>query len=117
MDGITCDACGEGLLLEEDVRYILRIEGFAAYDPMEITREDLARDLEAEGREVMEALRNLDAESAQNQVHRTFRFDLCPRCWERYGEDPLAGLNTARDLRRGKKGGEAEEKNEKSQGD
>ena len=36
MDGISCDACGEGLLLESDVRYVVRIEGFAAWLTSEI---------------------------------------------------------------------------------
>ena len=87
MDGLTCDACGEGLLLEEDVRYVLRIEGFAAYDPLEITAADLMRDLEAEMRETIERLARMDPGSAQDQVHRTFRFDLCARCWSRYLEE------------------------------
>ena len=30
MDGLVCDGCGEPLLLDDDVRYVLRVEGFAA---------------------------------------------------------------------------------------
>ena len=104
MHGLVCDACGGTLLLEEDVRYVLRIEGFAAYDPMELTRQDLERDLEAEMGELVKSLENLDAEEAQDGVHRSFRFDLCPRCWKDYLKDPLAGP-------RGRK------KGQKSQGD
>ena len=47
MEGISCDRCGEGLLIDDDVRYIMRVEMVAAYDPMEITRQDLERDLDA----------------------------------------------------------------------
>src|SRR5436309_12695709 len=91
MDGLVCDGCGEGLLLADDVRYVLRIEGFAAYDPMEITRADLDKDFEEEMRRVLERLSKLDPEKAQDQVHRAFHFDLCPRCWSRFLKDPLAG--------------------------
>ena len=92
MDGLLCDGCGRTLLLEEDVRYVLRIEGFAAYDPLEITREDLNRDFKAELDSLIESLSELSAEEAQAQVHREFRFDLCPECWRRYRKDPLSGL-------------------------
>jgi hypothetical protein len=90
MDGLTCDACGAGLLLDSDVRYVLRIEGFAAYDPMELTRQDLERDFDSDMHRVLESLSSLSAEDAMNQVHRSFRFDLCPGCWGKYLKDPLA---------------------------
>jgi hypothetical protein len=106
MDGLTCDACNEGLLIDADARYIVRVEGFAAYDPLEITRADLAGDLEAETGKTIEELRRLDADTAQDQVHRSFQFDLCPRCWGRYVRDPLSGIRP--------RGGDNKEK---SQGD
>ena len=95
MDHLTCDACGEPLLLDADVRYIVKIEGYAAYDPLEITRNDLARDLEGEMREALRSLEGKSAEEAQDEVHRTFELDLCARCWRSYVKDPLRGLPRA----------------------
>jgi len=92
MEGLVCDACGETLLLDDDVRYVVRLEGFAAYDPLEITKSDLEKDFEAEMKKLLESLSRLSPEQAQDQVYRSFRFDLCPRCWKRLLEDPLAGL-------------------------
>lgn len=92
MDGIVCDACGASLLIDEDVRYVLRIEGFAAYDPLEITRGDLERDLEREMEAILRRLETMSAEEAQDEVHRSFRFDLCPACWKRFLADPLGGI-------------------------
>jgi hypothetical protein len=92
MDGLVCDACGEPLLLRADLRYILRIEGFAAYDPLELTQEDMKRDFETEWKALMDVLSRLDAREAEDSVHRAFSFDLCPPCWRRYLADPLAGL-------------------------
>ena len=92
MEGLVCDACGATLLLDTEVRYVVRIEGFAAYDPLEITREDLQKDLEAETRRLIEALSKMSPEDAEEEVHKEFRFDLCPRCWRRYAANPLAGL-------------------------
>ena len=57
MEGIVCDRCGEGLLIHENVRYVLNLEMFAAYDPMEITANDLDRDLE---KEIGETLRTIE---------------------------------------------------------
>jgi len=92
MDGLVCDACGATLLLECDVRYIVRVEGFAAYDPLELTRADLERDLESEMKAALDALSRLGEDEAQDQVHRAFAYDLCPPCFRRYVKDPLAGL-------------------------
>ena len=95
MDGLTCDVCYEGLLLEQDVRYVLKIEGYAAYDPLELTREDLRRDLESELRGVIKRLETKDKDEAQDEVHRAFSYDLCPRCWKQYLKDPLASARHA----------------------
>ncbi len=80
MHGISCDRCGTGLLIKEDVRYEVGIVVKAAYDPMELTPEDLARDHEAEMSRLLKQMKNLSAEEAQDQVYRTFRYDLCPPC-------------------------------------
>ena len=37
MEGFTCDMCGKVLLAEEDSRYIVKVQVYAAYDPMELT--------------------------------------------------------------------------------
>lgn len=89
MDGLSCDKCGKALLLEEDVRYEVRIDVRAAYDPLELTSEDLARDRTAEIRELAASLARLSAADAQDQVHRALRFDLCPACQKTYLESPL----------------------------
>lgn len=111
MDGLVCDACGDGLLLEDDTRYTLRIEGFAAYDPLEITQKDLEGDLAGQAEQLLEELCTLDPETLQDQVHRSFRYDLCTRCWLQYVRDPLRGL------RAGAAGDAPENKKEKDQGD
>jgi len=92
MDHLTCDGCGEPLLLDADVRYVVKIEGYAAYDPLEITKSDLARDLDGEMRDALRSLEGKSAEEAQDEVHRTFEIDLCARCWQSYVKDPLGGL-------------------------
>ena len=89
MNGLVCDRCGKTLLLDEDVRYIVQIEVYAAYDPMEITADDLRRDHRAELRTLVRSMERADPGALQDAVHRGFTFDLCPACQREYLRDPL----------------------------
>jgi hypothetical protein len=91
-DGFVCDGCGATLLLDSDVRYVVDVRGYAAYDPMEITADDLERDFRADMNKLIDELSQQDAKSAEEDVHKEMRLDLCPICWKRFVRDPLAGL-------------------------
>jgi hypothetical protein len=86
----TCDMCSKPLLADEDTRYVVKVEVYAAYDPLEITDADLAEDKSEEVQELLEQMADMDAEQLEDQVHKTFRFDLCPACQARYVQDPLS---------------------------
>ena len=88
MDHLTCDRCGNGLLLDAPVRYEVRIEVKSAYDPLELTSEDLAN-AAAGLKNAVESVKNLSAEEAQDEVHREFRFDLCRTCQKAFIKAPL----------------------------
>jgi len=88
VDRLTCDRCGAGLLLDAPVRYEVRIEVKSAYDPLEITTEDLA-DASKKLREAVDAVRGLTAEEAMDEVYREFRFDLCRTCQKQFIKAPL----------------------------
>jgi len=85
----TCDLCGKTLLAEEDTRYVVKIEVYAAYDPMEICGDDLREDHDDEIQGLLAQMEDMDAEDLEDQVFKTFRFDLCPECHEAYLKDPL----------------------------
>jgi hypothetical protein len=88
MDRLTCDRCGNGLLLDAPVRYEVRIEVKSAYDPMELTDEDLEKAGD-EMKKAVDALRNVSAEDAMDEVYKEFRFDLCRTCQKTYIQGPL----------------------------
>ena len=88
MDHLTCDRCGRGLLLDAPVRYEVRIEVKSAYDPLELSDEDLAR-AKDELKTLVEKLKDYSAEKAQDEVYREFRFDLCATCQRQFLADPL----------------------------
>ena len=93
--GLTCDRCGKPLLADEDIRYVARIEVYAAYDPMELTAEDLAADNRAEIRRLVAKMHKREPAELEAQVYEAFRFDLCPACRKLYAAKLRSGELTA----------------------
>jgi hypothetical protein len=85
----SCDLCGKELLVEEDLRYVAKVEVYAAYDPLEITEEDLEEDHMEEISELIKQMDHMDDQELEDQVYKSFRFDLCPECHKKFLKDPL----------------------------
>ena len=85
----SCDLCGKELLVEEGLRYIAKIEVYAAYDPLEITEEDLQEDHMEEISELIKSMEHMDQQELEDGVYKSFRFDLCPECHKKFLKDPL----------------------------
>ena len=90
----TCDGCGREIP-PKSLRYIARIEVLAAYDTLEITREDLERDIPYEIRQILERCGEKSAEELLREVYANFRFDLCSDCHSRFLKDPLGVLSSS----------------------
>lgn len=95
LDGISCDRCGKSLLIDEDVRYQVKVIVQAAYDPMEISKGDLEKTGVDSWKSLLKSLENLSAEEAQDQVYREIRFDLCPPCQKAYLVSPIPGTDVS----------------------
>lgn len=80
MKGIVCERCGEGLLINEDVRYEMKIEVTAAYDPMELTAQDLEASFRDEYERILAGIDGASAGELEDQVHFTRQMDLCGAC-------------------------------------
>lgn len=89
MDGISCDRCGAALLVGTNVRYVVAIDVRAAWDPPEWTADDLQQDHAAEIRRILQKIEGASEQELQDQVHRAFKFDLCPPCQKTYLKRPL----------------------------
>ena len=85
----TCDLCGQQLNPGQDVRFVVKMEVYAAYDPLEITDEDLDQDHMEEISQLLEQLENMDPQEAEDSTYKSFRFDLCPECQRKFLKDPL----------------------------
>lgn len=84
-----CDRCGKPIEKEE-IRYVAKIEVFAAADPLEITFEDLFIDHRPEIDRLLNACEKLSEEELMRDVHVQYQFDLCRECQKTYVCDPLA---------------------------
>jgi len=71
------------------VRYEVKIEIKAAYDPLKVSEDDLGQDFRTEIAKVLRQLEGVSLAEAQNQVYRLFEFDLCPSCQRAYIQNPL----------------------------
>ena len=93
----NCDMCGNSLVPEEDDRYVVKIEIYAACDSMEVDDDDLIDDFEEDDNEEEEEeeVDNIDPEEMDGVEYKTFRYDLCSKCHSRYMQDPLS-INSIR---------------------
>ncbi|MCO5165263.1 MAG: hypothetical protein M9894_02690 [Planctomycetes bacterium] len=90
MSDLACDRCGRSLLVFEDVRYEVVIRVTAAYDPMELDLDDIARaDVSAELERLAAAVGKKTAQELEDEVWKELRFDLCGRCQREFLKDPL----------------------------
>jgi hypothetical protein len=86
MRHFSCDLCGKDLLAATDNRYVVKLEVYAAHDPVELTEEDLDADhLEEIGQLLTEE--GSDCEPAP--AYKRIEYDLCPACHKRFLADPL----------------------------
>jgi len=86
-----CDRCGRSLE-GVSLRYVARIQVYAAYDPLEITFEDLTRDHSKEIQQILEQCQDLTEEELMSDVYTEFHFDLCRPCQRSYLQNPLPAI-------------------------
>jgi hypothetical protein len=84
----SCDLCKRELDPQDDLRYVVKIEVFAALDPAVGDDED-DRDHLEEIQEVLERLEESPCEAIGDDVYQQLRFDLCPECRRRFVKNPL----------------------------
>lgn len=86
----TCDVCKRPLDQEHDLRYVVRMEVYAALDDAGTPIDD-DRDHLQEIHDVLERLDDLDIENDElgDDVYQQLRFDLCSECRKKFLKDPL----------------------------
>ena len=88
----TCDLCKRDLDPETDLRYVVKLEVYAAFDPV-VTEEEGDRDHLQEIQDVLERLEDAESDQIGDEVYQTLRFDLCPECRKKFIKNPLGREN------------------------
>ena len=83
-----CDRCGQ-LIEEGALRYIAKIQVYAAYDPLNVDFADMTRDYTNEIKEILKRCEDLSEEELMQDVYVNFQFDLCRACQRSYIKEPL----------------------------
>ncbi|HOQ32870.1 MAG TPA: hypothetical protein PLA12_10205 [Candidatus Hydrogenedens sp.] len=88
MNFYKCDACGRNLKKEE-LRYRVKIEVSAIYEQNEIHLADLIRNHQQEILQLLKRMEEMSADELEEQIYKSFEFDLCPTCHREYIKSPL----------------------------
>jgi hypothetical protein len=85
----SCDLCKRLIDSDEDLRYVVKIEVYAALDPVENADDEDDRDNLLEMHEILERMQDVESAAVGDDVYQTMRFDLCPECRRRFIRNPL----------------------------
>ena len=88
----TCDLCKREIDPEQDLRYVVKMEIYAAFDPLALEEDD--RDHLQEIQDILERSEDLDSDQIGDDVYQQLRFDLCPDCRKRFLRNPLGREST-----------------------
>ncbi len=84
-----CDRCGKPLE-QNEVRYLLKIEVYAAPTPLEITAADLLENHRPEIDRLLEQCEQMTEQELMRDVYVQMHFDLCRACQKAYLSNPLS---------------------------
>lgn len=84
----TCDRCGQPIL-EGELRYLAKIQVSAAYDPLQISFEDLLKDHRHDMERLLKVCEGMTEKELMQDVYVDFQFDLCRPCQKAFISNPL----------------------------
>ncbi len=84
----TCDLCKQEIGCDDSLRYVVKMEIYAAFDPVVVDDED-DRDHLEEVQEMLDRLDDAEDPNLGEDVYQQLRFDLCPECRRKFSRNPL----------------------------
>jgi hypothetical protein len=84
----SCDCC-KRTLDSEDLRYVVKMEVYAAIDPASMDDMDDDRDHLQEIQEILQRCNDAVDPQIGSDVYEQLRFDLCPECRKKFLKNPL----------------------------
>jgi hypothetical protein len=85
----SCDLCKRDLDPRHDLRYVVKVEVFAAMDSDEDEDSDHLQEIQ----DILERLEDADDDQIGEDVCQQLRFDLCPECRRKFVKNPLGHEN------------------------
>jgi hypothetical protein len=85
----SCDLCKRDLDPEDDLRYVVKMEVYAAFDPAASIEADDDRDHLQEIQDILERMEDAESDQVGDDVYQQLRFDLCPECRKKFIKNPL----------------------------
>lgn len=89
----TCDGCGRVIDTDDEMRYVVRLEVYAAFDA-EDAEADSSRDHLQEIDEILESMDELEEPTPVDDAFRQVRYDLCCGCRKKFLKNPLGRLTS-----------------------
>ena len=88
MNTYICDRCGAALD-EDAVRYVAKIEVFAARGPVRISTKEMERDLQEYARDLIKQCEGKSEKELMSEVHVARQYLLCRPCQKEFLARPL----------------------------
>ena len=85
----SCDLCKRELDPEQSLRYVVKMEIYAALAPAGLSEDENDCDHLQEIQDVLENMEDADTCEIGEDVYQQLRFDLCPECRKRFLKNPL----------------------------
>jgi hypothetical protein len=85
----SCDLCKREIEPEQDLRYVIKMEIYAALDPAVTNEEEEDRDHLQEIQDILERIEDAESDDIGEDVYQQLRFDLCPECRKKFMKNPL----------------------------
>lgn len=89
MINYSCDLCRRPLDPENELRYVVKLEVYAAFDPAALDDAEDDRDSLQDLHEILERVDDVACEQIGDDVYQQMRFDLCPECRKKFVKNPL----------------------------
>jgi len=85
----SCDLCHRALDPRQDLRYVVKLEAYAAMEPLDCEEIEDDRDHLLEVHEILEHLDDEQDELIGEDIYVRRQFDLCPDCYRKFNKNPL----------------------------
>ena len=86
----SCDSCKRLIDPNQALRYVVRMEIYAATEVNNTDESDDDRDHLHEIQDILEQMDDSECDAVSGEVYQQLRFDLCPQCREKFLSNPVS---------------------------